>query len=84
VQRRAVGWGDAQQLADHPERQRIGVSLDEIDDAIRAGVVQFVEEIVGDAPDSRFERADPGRHEGPGHQPAQPGVVRWVDVEHVP
>ena len=84
MQGRAVGWGDAQQLADHRERQRVGVSLDEVDGAIRAGLVQFVEEVAGDRPDGRLERGDPGRREGPGHQPPQSGVVGRVDVEHVP
>ena len=84
MQVRAVGGGDAKQFADHPERQRVGVSLDEVDGAIRAGYVQPVKEIVGDAADSRLEGGDSGGDEGPGDQPPQPGVVGRVDVEHMP
>ena len=84
VQVRAVGLGDAQQLPDHPERQRIGVSLDEIDRGAGAGAVELIEEVVGDVPHGLLQRGDPGRHEGPGYQPPQPGVVGRVDVEHVP
>jgi len=39
--------------------------------------------VAGDRPDRRLQRGDPARHEGPGHQPPQPGVVGRVDVEHV-
>ena len=45
---------------------------------------ELVEEAAGDRPDGRLECGDPGRHEGPGHQPPQPGVVGRVDIEHVP
>jgi hypothetical protein len=84
VQEWAVGSRDAQQLADHLERQRVGVSLDEVDGGAGAGGVELVKEVAGDHADSRLQRGDPSRHEGPGHQPPQPGVVRRVDVEHVP
>jgi hypothetical protein len=84
VQARAVGFGDAQQLADHPERQGMGVPLDEIDGGAGTGGVQLIEKAAGDVPDGRLERGDPGRCKGPGHQPPQPGVVGRVDVEHVP
>ena len=65
VQARAVGRGDTQQFADHPERQRVGISLDEVDGGARASGVQLVEEVAGDRPDGRLQRGDPGRHEGP-------------------
>jgi hypothetical protein len=84
VQARAVPCRDAQQFTDHPERQGEGISLDEVDNGARACGVEPVEEAVGDRPDGRLQRGDPSGHERPGYKPPQPGVVRWVDVEHVP
>ena len=53
VQRFLVGQRDAEQLADHPERQRMGEALDQIDDGVRPRGLELVEQLVDDAHDRR-------------------------------
>ena len=79
-----VGLRDAQQLADHPEGERTGVSHDQVDRATRAECGEIVEQGIRGGANRRLEGGDPRRDEGPGHQSAQPGVVGGIDVEHVP
>jgi hypothetical protein len=78
-----VWSGDAEQLADHGERQREGEAGDQVDDglAVRFEVVQ---QPVGDRLDPWPEGGDPRPAERRGGQPAQPGVVGRVGAEHVP
>ena len=45
--------GIAEQLADHPERQRMGEALDQIDDGVGPAARELVEQLVGDAHDRR-------------------------------
>jgi hypothetical protein len=78
-----VGFGDAEQLADHGERQREGEARDQVDDGV-AAAVQLVEQVVDDRLDPRAQRGDPRAAERGGGQRAQPGVVGRVDAEHVP
>ena len=78
-----VRLGDAEQLADHGERQREGEARDQVDDGV-AAAVQLVEQVVDDRLDAGPQRGDPRAAERGRGQPAQPGVVGRVDAEHVP
>ena len=83
VEHGPLGLGDPEQLSDHLERQGVGVPGDEVDD--RAGALrrEAVEQLVRDGLDGRGEHGDPRGAEGAGDEPAEPGVVGRVDVEHV-
>ena len=79
-----VPGGHPEQLADHGDRQRVGVRRDQVGFAVlgeRGGEV--VEEAVGDLLDPWGERVDPAAGERPGDQPPQPGVVGRVVVQEV-
>ena len=84
VHRLLVRQRDAEQLADHPERQRMGEALDQIDGGAGLGGRELVEEFVDDVNDGGFQRGDPLRGECSGDELAQPGVILSVDGEHVP
>ena len=79
-----VRLGDAEQLADHGEREREGEPRDQVDHGGVAAAVQLVEQVVDDGLDAGPQRGDPGAAERGRGQPAQPGVVGRVDAEHVP
>ena len=79
-----VGHGNAQEIADDPDGQRVGEGLDEIDLAgLEGGIEQLVDDLLG----AVAQRLDhPGR-ERLGDESPQPGVVRWVAEEegaHLP
>jgi hypothetical protein len=81
----AVGFRDAEQLADHGERQRERVAGDQVDGPVRAPVgFQVGEQGVDDRPDAGLQRVDAPPVERGHRQPPQPGVVGRVDAEHVP
>ena len=54
-----VRLGDAEQLADHGERQREREAGDEIDRAVGAARLEVVEQAVDDRPDPRLQRLRP-------------------------
>ena len=78
-----VCFRDAEELADHGERQREGEALDQVDDNVAARL-EVVKQPVGDRLDAWPEGGDPRPAECSRGQPAQPGVVGRVDAEHVP
>ncbi|MFC7108872.1 hypothetical protein ACFQQB_55835 [Nonomuraea rubra] len=65
--------GDAEQLADDLDGQRVGVPLDQVELRGQAG-----QQLVGDLLDARAQPLDPAGGELAGDEPAQPGVVRRV------
>ena len=69
-----LGW-DAEQMADHRDREREGERVDQVESV---GVVDGRQQPIRDLADQRLEFGDRPRGERPGHQPAQPGVVRRV------
>ena len=69
--------GDAEQLADHVDRQRGEDRLEQVDGAV---VADLADQLVGDLRDPRLDALDGPRRERPGHEPAQPGVVGRVDA----
>jgi hypothetical protein len=62
------------------DRQWVGERVEQVD-LRRAG--HRVEQLAGDLLDARRELLDAAAGERPGDQPAQPGVIRRVAVEHV-
>ncbi len=78
-----VWFRDAEQLADHGERQREGEALDQVDDGVAARL-EVVQQPLGDRLDAWPKGRDPWPAECSRGQPAQPGVVGRVDAEHVP
>ena len=80
VQPRQIFAREAEQLAEHAQRERPGKGPDQID---LAGGRQRVEKFVDDAPDDRFERSNPSRREGLRHEPADSVVERRVDLDDV-
>jgi len=75
--------GHAEQLADDGERQREREARHQVDRRIWTVRLDVVEEIVDHLLDPRLQRFDPAQRERGGDQPAEPGVVGRVDVEHV-
>jgi hypothetical protein len=84
TQRRPVLFGDAEQLTDDRERQRERERGHQVDLAIRAHGGDGIEEIVDDRVHPRPQPFDPANRERGRHQATQTGVIRRVDVEHVP
>ena len=78
-----VWFRDAEQFADHGERQREGEALDQVDDGLAARL-QVIQQPVDDRLDAWPQGRDPRPAECGRGQPAQPGVVGRVDAEHVP
>ena len=76
---RLVGLGHPEHLGDHVERQREGQVGD---DVTVAALGDRVEHLVDELLHPRSQRLDRRRRERLAHQPAQAGVVGWVDVEH--
>ena len=70
---------DAQHLADHDDRQRIGELLDQIH---RVVVVHLRQEAIDDLLDVRPEHLHHARGEGLAHETAQPGVIGRIAVQH--
>ena len=71
---------DAEELAQHAERQRPGEALDQL----RAPVaLEAGDEVAGDRPDPRLELGDPARRERPRHEPADAVVQRRVELDDV-
>ena len=80
----AVGLGYSEQLADDGERQRERETGDEVDPAVGSLRGDAVEQLVDDGLDPWPQRLDAPRREGARDQPAEPGVIRRIDGEHVP
>jgi hypothetical protein len=78
-----VRFRDAEQLADHRERQRKGEALNQVHDRVAARI-KVVQQPVDDRLNARPQRLDPWPAECARGQPAQPGMVGRVDAEHVP
>jgi hypothetical protein len=73
----------AQQLADHLDRQRVAELLAQVDDfAVPAGLLDRVEQRLGDLLDTWLECGGAAGGEGLGDQPAQPLVLGAVRGEH--
>jgi hypothetical protein len=81
---RSVGFGHAQQLADHRERERERERSDEIDACVRSGGRDRIEQLVDDGLHARAELLDPAGREGRRHQSPQATVIGRIDAEHVP
>ncbi|EHM29772.1 hypothetical protein SPW_1835 [Streptomyces sp. W007] len=78
----ALGFGDADELADDGDRQRVGEVGNQIHDTVRAGVGRKgVEEDVGDLFDARAQPGDPAGGEGPDDPAAQPMMFGPVSTE---
>ncbi len=76
----------AEHLADGVDGEREGELVDEVRLTLPAGprlLDDLVDQMVGERLDPRGELGDAARGERLGHQPAQPGVVRRVDVEQM-
>ena len=84
TERGAVGRRHTEQLADDRERQREGEGPNKIDPAVGSLGGDVVEEVVRHRLHVSAQRLDPPRREGSRDEPPKPGVVGWVDGEHVP
>jgi hypothetical protein len=75
-----VRAGKAEQLAEHPERQRPGERLDDVRVPSRR---ELVDQLGGDRLDARRELVDPPRRERARDQAADPVVQRRVELDDV-
>jgi hypothetical protein len=83
--------GDAEHLADDPDRQRVGEGVDQLHRPVRRrlaplgrGPLGIGEQLVGEDLDARPERVHGAPGEAGLDQLAEPGVVGRVDAEQVP
>ncbi|WP_328859374.1 hypothetical protein [Streptomyces sp. NBC_00306] len=79
--RRVQVFGNAEDGADHPERQRCREVRDQIDVCV---VLDPIQQPVRDLADERFQDGGAAGHERGVDQGPQPGVVRRVGVDQVP
>ena len=81
---RPVGLGNADQLADHVDRQRSCEVPQQVHRAALGVVGQVIEQALDDRLDPRPELGGAARGERGRHQPAQPRVLRPVHFLHGP
>ena len=76
--------GDADEVPDHAERERVGEPVDQIDGPGRGrSRLEPVEQHVGPPADRRLQRGDPLVGQRGADQPSEPGVLGRIHGQHV-